>query len=156
MPKMTLFPRATLGLAAGALVLGCGVGAALADNAITVSLWNKGGDSVMMGITLCETTVLAGMVAFNVTNGSPDITNEMVVSPIITTDEVLPDSADDFKIDEDAVGHLGKMAELDAGKSGTLGLGIKPGQYLLHWKIAGYYVGGKGTVLTVAEQRFTK
>lgn len=170
---MTVFPRATLGFAAGTLLVFCGAGAALAETAITVSLWDKGADSVMMddqhmfmmnkgfamngmpmammGIELSAATVPAGMVTFNVTNVSKDIIHEMVVSPISSTDAVMPYIADENKIDEDAAGHLGEVAELDPGASGVLGIDMKPGQYLLYCNIAGHYVGGMWTVLTVTQ-----
>lgn len=87
---MTMRTRAPLGLAGGAFLAFCGAGAAFAESSITVSLWDKGENSVMMddqhmfmmnksfategmpmsmmGIGLSETTVPAGMVTFNVTN----------------------------------------------------------------------------------------
>lgn len=73
------------------------------------------------------------------------------MSQITSTDEVMPYIADENKIDEDAAGHLGEVAELEPGKSGSLGLDMKPGQYLLYCNIPGHYVGGMWTVLTVTE-----
>lgn len=104
----------------------------------------------MMGIDLSKTTVPAGMVTFNVTNASRGIIHEMVVSPITSTDEVMPYIVAENKIDEDAAGDLGEI-ELDPGRSGTLGIDMKPGQYLLYCNIPGHYVSGMWTVLTVTE-----
>jgi uncharacterized cupredoxin-like copper-binding protein len=172
--KMNVSRRAALGLATGLSLALLGTTGFAADTTITVSLWDRGGDSVMMddmhmfgmgkhmmpgadmqmammGITLDKSEVPAGMVTFNVTNASKDIIHEMVVSPIASTDADLPYLADEYKIDEDAAGHIGEVAELDPGKSGSLGVDLKPGLYLLYCNIPGHYIGGMWTVLTVTE-----
>jgi uncharacterized cupredoxin-like copper-binding protein len=162
----------TLALAGGVFAAFCGSAALAADSTIKVSLWDKGPDSAMMddthmypmgkdmmanmgmammGITIDQSTVPAGKVTFEVSNDSKDIIHEMVLSPITGLDEKLPYLADEYKIDEDAAGHLGEVAELDPGKSGTLGIDLKPGQYLLYCNIPGHYIGGMWTVLTVTE-----
>mgnify|MGYP002632162476 CR=1 FL=1 len=170
---MTVFSRTTLSLAGAVFWTFCGAGTALANSTITVSLWDRGADSVMMddqhnfgmskgmmggdmpmammGIGLSEASVPAGMITFNVTNDSKDIIHEMVVTAITSTEDVLPYLADEFKIDEDAAGHLGEVAELDPGAAGSLGLDMKPGLYLLYCNIPGHYIGGMWTVLTVTE-----
>jgi uncharacterized cupredoxin-like copper-binding protein len=165
--------RTALGLLAGLSLAMTSGTAFAADSAIAVSLWDKGPDSAMMddahqmmmstammnggmamammGITLDKAEVPAGMVTFTVTNTSRDIIHEMVVSPITSLDQALPYLKDEYKIDEDAAGHLGEVAELDPGKSGSLGLEMKPGLYLLYCNIPGHYIGGMWTVLTVTE-----
>lgn len=167
---MTATRRSTLSLAAGIMAVLAGMPALAADSTITVSLWDRGPGSAMMddarkfmmsksmmpvmgmammGITLDKTEVPAGMVTFNVTNESKDIIHEMVISPIVSLDVELPYIADENRIDEDAAGHLGEVAELDPGKAGILGMEMKPGQYLLYCNIPGHYIGGMWTVLTV-------
>jgi uncharacterized cupredoxin-like copper-binding protein len=108
-------------------------------------------DMAMMGITIDQATVPAGKVTFNVSNDSKDIIHEMVLSPIESLEAKLPYLDDEYKIDEDAAGHLGEVAELDPGKSGVLGIDLKPGLYLLYCNIPGHYIGGMWTVLTVTE-----
>tara|TARA_R110002096_G_scaffold138378_7_gene292025 strand:+ start:5126 stop:5638 length:513 start_codon:yes stop_codon:yes gene_type:complete len=170
---MNVFARAIAGLAGSTFLALGGAGAALADATISVSLWDKGADSVMlddqhqfgmmkgmmsgsmpmslMGISVSEATVSAGMITFNVSNDSKSIIHEMVISPIASTDVALPYIANEYKIDEDAAGHLGEVAELDAGGKGSLSLEMKPGLYLLYCNIPGHYIGGMWTVLTVTE-----
>jgi len=170
---MSVFKTTVTGLVGGALLAFAGAGAALADATITVSLWDKGADSVMMsaqhqfamkkgmmsgetpmslmGIKVSEATVKTGMITFNVTNDSKDIIHEMVVSPITSTEEVVPYLADENKINEDAAGRVGEVAELDVGGKGSLSLEMKPGLYLLYCNIPGHYIGGMWTVLTVTK-----
>lgn len=165
--------RTALGLLAG-LSICVGTSAALAaDSSVVVSLWDKGPNSAMideshpmmlgtammnggmagamMGMTIDKASVPAGMVTFAVTNDSKDIIHEMVVSPITSLDDVLPYLKDENKIDEDAAGHLGEVAELEPGQAGSLGMEMKPGLYLLYCNIPGHYVGGMWTVLTVTQ-----
>jgi uncharacterized cupredoxin-like copper-binding protein len=166
---MALTRRSCLALAASFLVVA--TAAQAADTTIQVSLWDKGPDSVMMdpmpmmgmgkgmsggdmmmaqmGIKLDLASVPAGMVTFNVSNDSKDIIHEMVISPIATTDVAMPYIADENKIDEDAAGHLGEVAELDAGQKGTLAIDLKPGLYLLYCNIPGHFLNGMWAVLTV-------
>jgi uncharacterized cupredoxin-like copper-binding protein len=169
---MTLSRRMTLALAGGVFAALCGTSVLAADSTIAVSLWDKGPDSAMMddahmfpmgkdmmanmdmammGITIDQATVPAGKVTFNVSNDSKDIIHEMVLSPIESLEAKLPYLDDEYKIDEDAAGHLGEVAELDPGKSGVLGIDLKPGLYLLYCNIPGHYIGGMWTVLTVTE-----
>lgn len=150
-----------------------GSSALAANTTLHVSLWDKGPNSVMMdemhkfgmgngmmpdqmpmammGITSDRLEVPAGKVTFEVVNDSKDIIHEMVVSPIASLEAELPYIADENKIDEDAAGHLGEVAELDPGQSGSLGIDLTPGLYLLYCNISGHYIGGMWTVLTVTQ-----
>ncbi len=172
---MILSRRASLALT-GALIAVLGTSAArAADTTIQVSLWDKGPDSMMlepmpmmgmgkgqgmsggdmmkamMGIKLDVTTISAGKATFEVTNDSKDIIHEMVLSPIASLDVTLPYITDEYKIDEDAAGHLGEVAELDPGKSGSLTVDLEPGLYLLYCNIPGHFINGMWAVLTVTE-----
>lgn len=142
-----------------------------AETKITVSLWDKGPDSVMMddahiknmgkmmmdmpmammGITIDAATVAAGTVTFDVTNASKDMIHEMVISPLKADQAELPYSVDENKVNEDAAGHLGEVAELEPGKSGSLTIDLKPGRYILYCNIPGHFIGSMWTVLTVTE-----
>ncbi len=53
------------------------------------------------------------------------------------------------KVDEDAAGHLGEVAELEPGASGSLTLTMKPGTYILYCNIPGHYAAGMWTLFTV-------
>lgn len=75
----------------------------------------------------------------------------MVISPIASVDASLPYIVDENKVDEDAAGHLGEVAELDPGKSGTLAIDLKPGIYVLYCNIPAHYNSGMWTLLTVTE-----
>lgn len=156
---------------AAAVLAFLGSAALAADTTVHVSLVDKGPDSVMMdemhqfgmgmmkgdvsmammSIVVDQAEVPAGKVTFEVTNTSKDLIHEMVLSPVASKDAVLPYSADLAKVDEDAAGHLGEVAELDPGKSGALTLDMKPGLYVLYCNIPGHFVGGMWTLLTVTE-----
>ncbi len=169
---MTSFVHAALPLAVGFSAALWATSGFAAETTVHVSLWDMGPDSVMiddmhqfgmgkgmmadmnmalMGISLDVATVAAGKVTFEVSNGSTDLIHEMVVSPIAARDSTLPYIADENKIDEDAAGHLGEVAELDPGKSGALSVELTPGLYILYCNIPGHYIGGMWTVLTVTE-----
>lgn len=135
------------------------------DAVIKVSLWDKGGEAEMptglgmgmggdmskatMGIKVSMNAVEAGKVTFDVTNDSKDAVHEMVVGPIKSENDKLPYNASENEVDEDSMGDLGEVSELDPGQSGSLTLNMKPGKYILYCNISGHYVAGMWTVLTV-------
>jgi uncharacterized cupredoxin-like copper-binding protein len=145
--------------------------ATAAEAVVNVSLWDKGEaamdglDTVApmgmamtpdvdmtkatMGITLDQTSVPAGTVTFNVVNDSKGMIHEMVLSPVADPAVALPYSKDDMRIDEDAAGHLGEVAELEMKATGALTIDLKPGTYILYCNIPGHYVLGMWTLLTV-------
>lgn len=102
-----------------------------------------------MGIKVSKAMVPAGEVTFNVTNDSKDMVHEMVVSPVKDENVALPYDKASQKIDEDAAGHLGEVAELEHGKKGSLTMNMKPGRYMLYCNIPGHYVLGMWTLITV-------
>jgi uncharacterized cupredoxin-like copper-binding protein len=142
-----------------------------ADTLVKVSLWDKGDMSMdmlgkgmpmgmamhsgtdmgmaMMGITIDTETVPAGTVTFEVTNDSKGMIHEMVISPVGDTSVALPYLTEEEKVDEDAAGHLGEVAELDPGKGGALKIDLTPGKYILYCNIPGHYVLGMWTIVTV-------
>ncbi len=140
---------------------------AWAGSVIDVSLWDAGGDMTMatdlgygskgdmskqsMGIDVTPTTIQAGHVTFQVTNNSKDLVHEMVVSPLKPGEKALPYIQDEDRVDEDKAGHLGEVSELDPGKSGELGIDLKPGKYILYCNIPGHFAGGMWTVLDVTK-----
>ena len=157
-------------------LLACGLtgltfGAALAGGTtVQVSLWDKGRSSmnmmgdllplgmgmmgsdmsmVTMGITANMTEVPAGEVTFQVVNDSKDMIHEMVIAPVADATTPMPYSTDLQKVDDDAAGHLGEVAELDLGQSGALTVTLKPGTYILYCNISGHYAAGMWTLLNV-------
>jgi uncharacterized cupredoxin-like copper-binding protein len=102
-----------------------------------------------MGIKVSSRTVPAGLVRFDVRNDSKVMEHEMVVAPIKDTKTPLPYNQAENKVDEDAAGNLGEVAELEPGKSGGLKLNLKRGRYILYCNVAGHYALGMWTVLTV-------
>lgn len=160
------------GVAAGFCTLVIGTTAMAADTTIHVSLWDKGPDSVMMdaahmknmgsmmgmdmhmalmGIKIDKASVPAGWVTFDVINDSKDIIHEMIVSPVKADQKELPYIVDENRVDEDAAGHFGEVSELDSGKSGSLKVEMKPGNYILYCNIPGHFIDGMWTLLTVTE-----
>jgi uncharacterized cupredoxin-like copper-binding protein len=141
---------------------------AWAGSVIDVSLWDKGGDAAMatdlaygskgdmskqsMGIDVTPTKIPAGHVTFEVVNNSRDLVHEMVVSPLKPGEKALPYIQDEYRVDEDKAGHLGEVSELDPGKTGELGIDLKPGKYIVYCNIPGHFAGGMWTVLEVTKQ----
>lgn len=169
---MRLTKRSTLALG-GALLASLWFGAAqAAETTINVSLWDKGETSMdmlgkmpplgmamtpgadmsmaTMGITADQTEVPAGTVTFKVTNDSKTDVHEMVLSPVADTGTPLPYDEATMKVDEDAAGHLGEVAELEPGQSGALTIELKPGSYILYCNIPGHYALGMWTLLQVS------
>lgn len=166
--QMTMFSIKMTGLAAVAvLAFGCAGFAAQAAT-VKISLWDKGPDSAtpddahpmglgskgdmkmaMMGVKSDVKVVKAGSVTFEVTNASKDIVHEMILSPAPADGKILPYLADQYKVDEDAAGHLGEVSELDPGKSGSLTVDLKPGKYVLFCNIPAHFMGGMWTEITV-------
>lgn len=139
-----------------------------ADTTISVDLWDKGADMEMlkgmgmamstaatdmsmlpMGITLSVSSVPAGNVTFNATNTSKETIHEMVVAPVSDISQPMAYDEANEKVDEDAAGHLGEVAELDPGASGSLTLTLKPGTYILYCNLPGHYASGMWALLTV-------
>jgi len=142
-----------------------------ADTKIEVSLWDKGADSAdipdkmpdmgvgmshsgdvamaRLGIRLDKTTVPAGKVTFDVVNASKDIVHEMIVAPLADPTRPLPYDTETMKVDEDAAGHLGEVAELDPGKTGALTLDLKPGDYVVYCNLPGHFDMGMWAELKV-------
>lgn len=154
--------------ALGLGVLAAASNAAFADATINVTLWDKGPDSAtpddahpmglgsnadmsmaMLGVKTDVAVVPAGNVTFQVTNTSKDIVHEMLVVPAPADGQVLPYLADQYKVDEDAAGHLGEVSELDPGKGGSLTLDLKPGKYVLFCNIPAHFMNGMWTEITV-------
>ena len=163
-----------LALVAGVLPLALPT-IACAATTVTVSLWDKGdhamdmldqampmgmgmmrkmmlsGEMKMgpMGITASQSEIPAGEVTFTVTNESGAMIHEMVLAPVTDAAASLPYIADEKRVDEEAAGHLGEVADLEPGKAGALTVTLEPGSYLLFCNIPGHYALGMWTLITV-------
>ena len=102
-----------------------------------------------MGIKLSSVSIDVGEITFTAINTSKDTIHEMVLAPVTSVDKLLPYDEIEMQVDEDASGHLGEVAELDSGASGSLTLTMKPGTYILYCNIPGHYAAGMWTVFTV-------
>lgn len=143
-----------------------------AGSLVKVSLWDKGAQSMamaakgpMMGMAMGEAggkmpmapmgikvsthDVKAGAVTFTVHNASTQLVHEMVLSPVKDAATALPYDKNGQKVDEDAAGHLGEVAELAPGKGGSLTVDLKPGRYILYCNIPDHYVLGMWTLINV-------
>ncbi len=139
--------------------------AAANGTTIDVTLWDKGGDMAMpkdmgygmhgdmskatMGIAVSADKAKAGEVAFQVTNASKDTIHEMIVARLDDPSKTLPYIKGEERVDEDNMGDLGEVSELDPGARGTLAITMKPGTYLLYCNVPGHFVAGMWTVFTV-------
>ncbi len=142
-----------------------------AATVVKVSLWDKGAMSMsalgkgpemgmamgrgtamtgaQMGLTLSTVTVPAGEVTFKVTNDSNVMVHEMIVAPLRNEQTPLPYLKKEMRVDEEAAGHLGEVAELQPGQGGALTLTMKPGRYILYCNMPGHYTLGMWKLITV-------
>lgn len=102
-----------------------------------------------MGIKASPTTAKRGAVTFDVTNLASAIVHEVIVVPITDENKVLPYDESRNKIDTDSLQPLGSVNEIEPNKTASLTLNLSPGKYLLYCNIAGHYMAGMWTVVTV-------
>jgi uncharacterized cupredoxin-like copper-binding protein len=103
-----------------------------------------------MRIKLDQTVVPAGKVTFEVQNSSKDAVHEMIVVPVTDVKKTtLPYVANENRVNEDAAGHLGEVSELDPGKTGSLTLDLKPGNYAVFCNIPGHFMNGMWATILV-------
>lgn len=167
---MILSRRSTLCALSGALGLMAGNRAAHAATIVKVSLWDKGEaamdsmESLMpmgmampgammematMGITVDSTEIPAGEVTFRVVNDSQDFYHNLSISPVADPAKELPYLADMKMVDEEAAGITARLKELRSHDSGSVTVDLAPGTYILYCNIAGHYVMGMWTTITV-------
>ena len=92
------------------------------------------------GVTLGQTTVKAGLVAFSVKN-TGTIEHELVVVKTDVAQDKIPASADEpGKMSED--GSLGESGNLAAGTAKDFTLTLTPGKYVLMCNELGHYMVG--------------
>ena len=77
--------------------------------------------------------------------------HEMVVAPVTDPTKPLAYIDNEQRVDEDAVGDKGEVADLDPGKEGKLTIDLAPGTYVLYCNIPGHYMSGMWKVLEVTQ-----
>lgn len=140
---------------------------AFADSVINVSLKDKGGTmdlsksmglgmamkgdmkSAIMSVALDKQTVSAGKITFKVSNVSKETVHEMILAPVKDTATLMPFIENEGRVDEDKMGDIGEVSELEPGKSGSLIVDLKPGTYILYCNVPGHYMAGMWTTLVV-------
>lgn len=156
----------------GALSVLAFSGAVFAETTVTVSLWDKGPasmemtdnmapmgmamagakmDMATMGMTTSLQEFPAGEVAFKMVNDSGEFYHSMAVSPITDQAVELPYLTDKMMVDEEALAPVSRGKELKPHASGTVKVELTPGTYVLYCNIAGHYMMGMWTVVTVVE-----
>ena len=151
-------------LAVAILALGLVAQPALAKEFVTVTLSDKpdmdmavndgigmGGSSetASMIVSAIPAHLVSGSVTFNVRNASKTFVHEMLVVKLADTTTPLTYDEATLKLNEDKLGSLGEVSELDPGKSGALTLDLTPGTYALLCNQPGHYAAGMWTVLTI-------
>ena len=164
---MRIFGKTMLALAA-AVVMAAGASSALAATVVNVTLWDKGAQTTMgtgmgygmpnadmskatMGITATPAVAPFGVVTFKVTNTSKDTVHEMIIVYLADPKAPLAYSDKDGKLDEDKIGYVGEVSELDPGKSGTFIRALKPGEDLLICNVANHFMAGMWTKFEVTK-----
>jgi uncharacterized cupredoxin-like copper-binding protein len=164
---MAYLKHGVIPLAAGLVFALSAIGASAAT-VVNVEFWDKRADLVMakglgyatpkldmskapMGMKLSRASAPAGVVTFNVTNGSKDTAHEMVVIHLQDPSKPLPYIDKDNRVDEDKADGKGEVSELDPGKSGSLTVTLEPGKYLLICNVPGHYVSGMWAEFDVTE-----
>ncbi len=144
--------------------------AAYAGTVVKVALWDKGAtsmdamdtlmpmgmamsgammDMATMGITADTVEIPAGEVTFRVVNESQEFYHSMVISPVGDPSKELPYLIEERMVDEEAAVATARVKELKPHDSGSVTVDMQPGTYILYCNIAGHYVMGMWTMVTV-------
>lgn len=95
------------------------------------------------------TKVKAGKVTFTAQNIANDTKHEMIVVKTDLAPDALPYDSAAGRLNEEDINSVGEVSELDAGKSGSLTVDLKPGHYLLLCNIATHFKNGMVVPLEV-------
>ena len=136
---------------ASMLLMLTGTQVVLADTTVNVSLEDasEGGNLAGMKMTASPDTVKAGRITFRATNKSQALVHEVIVVRPRTHDAVLPYDEKQGEVIEKRITDLGEVSDLSPGKSGSLTVQLKPGQYLLICNQPNHYKAGMWTKFTV-------
>jgi uncharacterized cupredoxin-like copper-binding protein len=104
-----------------------------------------------MHIAVDHDSVRAGKVTFRAVNESKDQVHELIVVRVDSQQAALPYDDKKQEVVEKRIRHLGEVADLKPGRSGTLTLSMKPGSYLLICNQPGHYKAGMSTPFSVTK-----
>ena len=102
-----------------------------------------------MRIVLDHKTIKPGRVTLHAENQSKNLVHEVIIVRDDGAKE-LPMDAKHARVIESRVRRLGEISDLAAGKSGSLTVNLKPGNYVLFCNQPGHYQDGMFATLTVA------
>lgn len=167
---MMLSRRLAISLLSGTIPILALNRAAFAATVVKVALWDKGASSMdametvmpmglampgammdmaTMGITVDTVKIPPGEVTFRVVNESQEFYHSMAISPVADPSSQLPYLIDKMMVDEEAAGTIARVKELRPHDSGSVTVDMQPGTYILFCNIAGHYVMGMWTIVTV-------
>lgn len=109
-----------------------------ADGTVSVSL-------VEYKVKPSATSVKAGKVTFKVKNDGTMEHEFLVLKTDLAEDKLPTKPKDASRVDEEGEGveAIGEVPELEPGKSGSVTLNLKPGNYVLLCNVAGHYAAGQ-------------
>lgn len=125
----------------------------VAATVVNVQLQDPSTDAAvkMMHIALDRDTVPAGKVTFRAANQSKDQVHELIVVRLDPKQASLPYDDKKGEVVERRIHHLGEIADLKPGASGTLTLNLKAGSYVLICNQPGHYKAGMTVPLSVTK-----
>ena len=118
----------------------------------TVNVVESGEGGGAMSISINKSTVPAGDVVFNVTNGAMTEAHEMILVKLKNAGQRIPLIASKHRVDEAKLKTLGEVADLQPSASGKLKAKLAPGDYMLLCNIKGHYEAGMATTLKVVDE----
>jgi uncharacterized cupredoxin-like copper-binding protein len=123
------------------------------DTAKPMGMAVKDADMTMatMMVKADPSTIPPGEVTFQAVNDSSELVHEMVIARIRDPKQPLPYSLESMEVDEDAAGFRGKVSELGPGQAAAVTIKVKPGTYMIYCNIAGHYMMGMWTLVTVTK-----
>lgn len=126
---------------------------AWADTVVNITLQDatSGGNVTGMKMTATPASIKPGRVTIRATNRSQGLVHEVIVVRSPAHDAKLPYDDKTGQVIEKRISHLGEVSDLSPGKSGSLTLTLKPGDYLLICNQPNHYKAGMWTRLTVTQ-----
>ena len=124
-----------------------------ADGTVNVVLEDAsaGGNLAGMKMTATPDSVKAGRVTIHASNKSQSLVHEVIVVRPPANGAPLPYDEGAGRIIEKKISDLGEVSDLPPGKSGSLTLRLRPGNYLLVCNQPNHYKAGMWTKLVVVK-----
>jgi len=99
-------------------------------------------------IQLSKTTAKAGSITFHVTNNATDLNHEFVIVKTDLQAADLPLNSDG-NVDETKLDIIGRVPQLEPGKSQDLTVDLAAGHYVIMCNLPGHYAQGMYTDFSV-------